>query len=183
MVINKGGRIQTDIFYKPTDSKQYILYTSCHPKHTRNNIPYNLARRLKTIVSENAVLFQRLGELKTYLEKRKYPLKLIEDAIEKVKLLDRTCLLKKPEKSKESHIIPYVTTFNPEIFCEIRQHKRNLHRNDDLHKIFKGKIFLKSKRQTPNLKRLLTKAKFTSKQPEEFKVKNAMNPGAVSVNI
>ena len=64
MVINKGGRIQTVIFYKPTDSKQYLLYTSCHPKHTRNSIPYNLARRLKTIVSENAILLQRLDELK-----------------------------------------------------------------------------------------------------------------------
>ena len=119
------------------------------------------------------MVFQRLDELKTYIDKRKYPLKLIEDAIEKVKLLDRTCLLKKAGKSKESHIIPYVTTFNPynpEIFYEIRQHKHILHRNDDLHKIFKDKIFLKSKRQTPNLKRLLTKAKFTSKQPEEFKV-------------
>ena len=179
MVINKGGRIQTDIFYKPTDSKQYLLYTSCHPKHTRNSIPYNLVRRLKTIVSENAVLLQRLDELKTYLEKRKYPLKLIEDAIEKVKLLDRTCLLKKPEKSKDSDIIPYVTTFNPynpEIFSEIRQHKRILHRNDDLHKIFQDKIFLKSKRQTPNLKQLLTKAKFTSKQPEGFKVKKCNEP-------
>ena len=35
--------------------------------------------------------------------------------------------------------------------------------------MFKDKIFLKSERQTPNVKRLLTKAKFTSKQPEEFK--------------
>lgn len=47
MVINNNGEVQTDIFYKPTDSKQYLLYTSCHPKHTRNSIPYNLSRRLK----------------------------------------------------------------------------------------------------------------------------------------
>ncbi|MEW8548131.1 MAG: hypothetical protein AB2693_31900 [Candidatus Thiodiazotropha sp.] len=82
MVINKTGKIQTDIFYKPTDSKQYLLYTSCHPKHTRNSISYNLARRLKTIVSEETVLLQRFDELKTFLLQRKYPLKLIEDAIE-----------------------------------------------------------------------------------------------------
>ena len=61
-------------------------------------------------------------------------------------------------------------------FCEIRQHKRILHRNDDLHRIFKDKIFLKSNRQTPNLKRLLTKANFSSKQPEEFKVKKCNDP-------
>ena len=126
MVINKGGQIQTDIYYKPTDSKQYLLYTSCHPKHARNSIPYNLARRLKTIVSENRVLDQRLNELKNYLRKRKYPLKLVEDAVEKVKLLDRASLLRNPGQKDESEIIQYVTTFNPfnpEIFSEIRQHK------------------------------------------------------------
>ena len=59
---------------------------------------------------------------------------------------------------------------------EIRQHKRILHRNDDLHKIFKDKIFPKSKRQISNLKRLLIKANFTCKQPEEFNVKNCNEP-------
>ena len=76
LIINNRGKIQTDIFYKPTDSKQYLLYTSCHPKHTRNSIPYNLARRLKMIVSEETTLNTRLNELKIYLTKRKYPLKL-----------------------------------------------------------------------------------------------------------
>ena len=72
MVINNNGKVQTDIFYKPTDSKQYLLYTSCHPKHTRNSIPYNLARRLKTIVSDERTLHKRLEELEEFLIKRKY---------------------------------------------------------------------------------------------------------------
>ena len=64
---NENGKLQTDIYYKPTDSKQYLLYTSCHPKHTRNSIPYNLARRLKMIISEDNTLLVRLEELKTFL--------------------------------------------------------------------------------------------------------------------
>ena len=40
------GLISTDIFYKPTDTKQYLMYTSCQPKHTKNNIPFNLAREI-----------------------------------------------------------------------------------------------------------------------------------------
>ena len=31
LIINHNGQLQSDIFYKPTDSKQYLLYTSCHP--------------------------------------------------------------------------------------------------------------------------------------------------------
>ena len=50
LIINNYGKIETDIYYKPTDSKQYLLYTSCHPKRTRNSIPYNLARRLRLII-------------------------------------------------------------------------------------------------------------------------------------
>ena len=165
MVINNGGKIQTDIYYKPTDSKQYLLYTSCHPKHTRNSIPYNLARRLKTIVSDEDTLNIRLGDLKKYLLKRKYPVKLIEDAISKVHSLDRRKLLSKSDKTDETNTIPYVTTFNPynpEIYPDIKQLKTILHRNNELHEVFKNKVFLKSKRQPPNLKRLLTKAKFTN---------------------
>ena len=32
LVPNKKGRIETDIFYKDTDSKQYLYFYSCHPK-------------------------------------------------------------------------------------------------------------------------------------------------------
>ena len=148
MVISNGCKIQTDIYYKPTDSKQYLLYTSCHPKHTRNSIPYNLARRLKTIVSDEDTLNIRLGDLKKYLLKRKYPVKLIEDAISKVHSLDRRKLLSKSDKTDETNTIPYVTTFNPynpEIYPDIKQLKTILHRNNELHEVFKNKVFLKSK--------------------------------------
>ena len=66
MVRNKAGKIETDIFYKETDSKQYLLFSSCHPRHTKINIPYNLARRLKTIISEQNVLINRMKELKIF---------------------------------------------------------------------------------------------------------------------
>ena len=49
LFIDINGRLQADKNYKPTDSKQHLLYTPCHPKHTSNSIPYNLARRLKII--------------------------------------------------------------------------------------------------------------------------------------
>ena len=125
MVINNNGELQTDIFYKPTDSKQYLLYTSCHPKHTRNSIPYNLARRPKSIVSDERTLHKRLEELEEFLIKRKYPLSLIEDAFQKAKSLDRSKLLNTKDTTEGTNIIPYVTTFNPqnpEIYTDIIQH-------------------------------------------------------------
>ena len=116
-------------------------------------------------MSDECTLNNRLSDLKMYLLKRKYLLKLIEDAISTVRSLDRRTLLNNNDKIKEANAIPYVTTFNPynpEIFPDIKQLKSILHRNNEVHEIFKNKVFLKSKRQPPNLKRLLTKAKFTN---------------------
>lgn len=179
MVINDNGKIKTDIYYKPTDSKQYLLYISCHPKHTRNSIPYNLARRLKMIISEENTLLTRLEELHGFLLKQKYPPLLIQDAITKINALNRETLLHTTEKSKDENLIPYVSTFNPhntEIFQEIQKNKSLLLRDDRLKSIFRSKTFLKSKRQSPNLKKLLTKAKFSNKQTNIAKVTKCNEP-------
>ena len=58
----------------------------------------------------------------------------------------------------------------------IKQFKPILRRNHELHETFKDKVFLKSKRQPPNLKRLLTKARFTKKPQEDYKVSKCNEP-------
>ena len=49
----KEDSIITDIYFKPTDTHSYLNFKSCHPKHTKINIPFCLASRIITIVSEN----------------------------------------------------------------------------------------------------------------------------------
>ena len=43
LVLKSGNSIDTDIFHKVTDSQQYLNFNSCHPKHTKINIPFSLA--------------------------------------------------------------------------------------------------------------------------------------------
>ena len=38
--INKN-RLTTSVFYKPTDSNSYLLYSSSHPNHTKQSIPFS----------------------------------------------------------------------------------------------------------------------------------------------
>ena len=83
MVINNNCKIETDIYFKKTDSKQYLLYKSCHPRHIKYNIPYCLARRMKTIVSETNKLEKRMEDTKKDLIKRKFPILLTQDGINK----------------------------------------------------------------------------------------------------
>lgn len=164
LVKNRDGKIETDIYYKDTDSKQYLLFYSCHPRHTKINIPFNLARRLRTIVSEEQVLQTRLQELKSFLMKQHYPEQVIEHGLQKAMSLDKNVLRTVTTKGKEN-IVPYVSTYNPrdpEMFSVIIENMPILQEDEKMRKILANYKFIKSKRQPYNLKRLLTKAKFTS---------------------
>ena len=55
-----GNQITTDIYYKSTDTHQYLNFHSCHPSHTKRNIPYCMARRICAIVSDNHIRDLRL---------------------------------------------------------------------------------------------------------------------------
>ena len=131
------------------------------------------------IVSDETLLITRLEALKTYLLKQKYPPALIEDSIRKVKALNRKDLLKTKETKHDNSLIPYVTTFNPhnpEVFPEIKNNKSLLLRDERMKAIFSRKCFLKSKRQPPNLKKILTKAKFSKNSKEHFEVTKCNEP-------
>ena len=56
--------------YKPTNSFNYLTYTSCHPPHTKNNISLSLAKPIVSIVTINRE--NQLKELKEHLLDRKY---------------------------------------------------------------------------------------------------------------
>ena len=56
-----------DIDYKPTNSFNYLTYSSCHPSHTKNNITLSLAKQIKNTVTDNRE--KRLSELKNTLLK------------------------------------------------------------------------------------------------------------------
>ena len=164
LVKKKNNKIETDIFYKSTDSKTYLLFQSCHPKHIKVSIPFSLARRLKTIISEPQILEHRFKELEKLLTKQKYPITLIKGGIEKARKLDRNSLLTEIKDKSSTNIIPFVSTYNPrnpETYQEIQQDVNILKRDPYMNDILKNYKIIKSKRQPPNLKHLLTKAKFS----------------------
>ena len=92
MVTKRQTNIITDIFYKATDTHQYLNFKSCHPTHTKRNIPYNLARRICSIVTDENIRNQRLEELNVFLSAQKYPEKLILSAIEEAKKIPQEIL-------------------------------------------------------------------------------------------
>ena len=175
-----NGHISTDIFYKKTDTHRYLPYNSCHPRHVKNNIPFSLARRIRVIVSEESVQDKRFTELSGFLLDRGYPKSLIQDSIRKAKLLKRENLLisHTREDTKKDSIV-FVQTYNPHhptLTQNIRQAIDNLNLDKDIRPAFVNKKIIKGFRQPPNLKQILTGAKFEERETENsgvFRCKNA----------
>ena len=73
MVHNKGGKLETDIYLKEKDSKKYLLFTSCHPRHSKLNFPYNFEHKIRTIISEQKVFDVKMNESRSFLLNQIYP--------------------------------------------------------------------------------------------------------------
>ena len=155
------GRISTDIYFKSTDTHLYLNFKSCHPKHTKVNIPFCLASRVVTIVSDKSQQRDRLDQIKSFLRKHNYPETLIENGIDRAIKKGPITGGGKP-KNKEN-VIPLVTTFNPcntNVLPFIRGCEKVLQKSDRMKDILNKSSIINSKRQPKNLKRILTSSKF-----------------------
>ena len=105
-VVKNEINILTDIFYKTTDTHQYLNFKSCHPTHTKRNIPYNVTKRICTIVKDEDTKDQRLAELKNFLNAQNYPEKLVLSAINEARKIPQNIL--RTTRKKTTTPSPYL---------------------------------------------------------------------------
>ena len=86
MILSNGTQVTTDIFYKDTNPHDYLNFQSAHPRHIKDTIPYNLAKRIVVFVTDEERIKFRLQELKNWLLNCNYPNSLIDHAFHKAKL-------------------------------------------------------------------------------------------------
>lgn len=107
-----------------------------------------------------------------YLSAQNYPEKIIDSAIEEAKKIPQNILRTTRKKEKDPFLIPFVTTYNPKHFNIFQEAKKNfsiIERDQELQQLIKQSDLLHSQRQPPNLKKILTRAKFHS-TPEKYVV-------------
>lgn len=113
--------LKTDIYYKATDSHNFLHFNSNHPRHIIRNIPYNQAKRISKIVSDPDRKSFRLNELGLFLKNAGYPAKLITDAIS-MNNVDQKI-------KKDENIFPIVTYYE--------NNSSNKKRNESMRDIYK----------------------------------------------
>ena len=164
LLTKKGETISTDIYRKPTDTFNYLPFDSAHPRATKINIPYNLSRRIRLIVSDNITRYTRYDELETQLVSKNYPKELIKSQIERAESLDRTRLLEqKSRDDSKNNTITMVYTYNqnnPDIRNIIQSSLNYLKSSHKMANVLKQSEIIFAKRQPKNLKALLCCSKY-----------------------
>ena len=77
-------KLATDLYVKPTDTHQYLDYTSSHPEHTKKSIVYSQTLRLRRICSFETDFLKRKNEMKSRFLKTGYPKRLTDNEMKKV---------------------------------------------------------------------------------------------------
>ena len=154
----KDGKLGTDLFVKPTNKQLYLDYSSSHPDHCKEGIPYSQALRIVERCATPTDRDNHLSKLQSKLEERNYPTELIQKQFSRAKKKDRRELIFQERKSKSSssdkvRLIFTHSKANPPIHKWIRESKKLLARNDDA-KSLGDKIQIGSK-QPKNLQRLI----------------------------
>ena len=157
-----GNRITTDLYCKSTDTHNYLNFGSCHPKHTKINIPFSLASRVVTIVKDKELQKKRLSELHIQLRKQDYPEEVIRNGIERAKSKGP---IKPTDRNNEAStsVIPFVTTYNPRntnMLPAVRACEVLLNKSQTMSHILQEKKIMNSKRQPKSLKRILSHSRF-----------------------
>ena len=108
------GMLITSVYEKDTNVHQYIEFSSCHPLSCKKGIPFSQAKRYRRITSNDDCFKLSLERLKTYLQKRNYPIDILSEVVQKASNLTfHEALNTKTTDSQD--IIPFVCTYNPSL--------------------------------------------------------------------
>ena len=111
LTLTNWGSIQTETFYKPTDTFQFLDAHSCHPPSIIKNIPKSHFRRHMRNCSTFSTFLKHAYILKFNLRKRSYTKKLINNKLRSLPLFTRSKILKYNTKSKLKRT-PLIITYN-----------------------------------------------------------------------
>ena len=161
VILHEKKIIETEIYYKTTNNHHYLEYHSFHPAHTKNNIPYTLAKRIIVFTSDSNKEITELDKLRGWLTESKYPKRIIDKVFHNAQLQGPA-----PNPKNKKEVIPLVSTYynNYSNHNVVEQANLLLHNcpDNETKECFKNKKIILALKQPPSLIRELTSAKFDS---------------------
>ena len=171
----EGNGLCTSVHYKPTDSHSYLLYSSSHPSHVKNSIPYSQLLRLRRLCSEDSDFSLKSEEMCHFFDKRGYPASVVQAGHHRAQQIDRQSALQMSQKENNNRI-PFTLTFHPHnhaVKSIILKNFKLLQNDPDTGVIFSQPPLISFKRDK-NIGNFLVRSAFqTSNQAGTFKCARA----------
>ena len=152
------GKIITDIYYKETNTHEYLHFNSHHPSHVKNNIPYCLAKTIIISTSEEAMMENNLTDLAHWLQICGYPQNIIERGIFNARLQGPAP--PPTNKIKIPFISTYFSNYDSSNIIDVTRSLIQNSKNERIQQVFKDVEFIHGRRQPPNLLRQISNAAF-----------------------
>jgi len=101
------------LHYKPTDSHNYLLYSSSHPQQVKNVIPFSQFLSLRHLCSDDTDYSNKCKEMCHFFEKHGYPHSAVTTGKHCTQEIEQeTALL--TSQNEETNRIPFALTYHPQ---------------------------------------------------------------------
>ena len=153
---NTTGRLDTKVFFKPTDSHALLHYSSFHPKHTFTGIIKSQLIRFKRICSrpeDNMLAIQTLFKA---LSKRGYSRSLLRTVR---KNINNTRTSAQKDRFKNKRMVPFVAAYSPYTTRAIRRAKKHFEDTMTGTSLAQNMEIIPAYKRNPNLRDILVRAK------------------------
>ena len=97
----EGNGLCTSVHYKPTDSHSYLLYSSSHPLHVKNSIPYSQFLRLRRLCNDDSDFSLKSEEMCNFFNKRGYPASVVQAVHHRAQQIDRQSALQTSQRDNK----------------------------------------------------------------------------------
>ena len=122
---DEEGKLQTTVFYKPSNTHQYLHFQSSHHPNLKRSLPFSQGIRIKRIVSDPKNTEEALGEMFKFFSLRGYTHKILNEAKQRLNNLSREeLLIRKNRKGTGRLIFPML--YSPSIAPTLRTSINNL---------------------------------------------------------
>ena len=169
-------KLIVELYTKPTDTHNYLHFTSSHPKHTKRAGPYGQFLRVRRNCTLNSDYIKHSLKMKKHYVERGYPEQLIENSRLQALNRNRKELLEPKTHNKKSNenVVPLILTHHPSNFLvrKIISENWGMLKYSDLCQNALPETPLYATRRSKNLKDLLVKSRLktidSGKKPIKF---------------
>ena len=109
----ENNHIKSYFHFKPTDSHNYLLFSSSHPSSCKHSITFSQMLRIKHCCSDNDDFITISNQVANHFYTRLYPKHIIKSANDNVQSIQRDIILMPTSKKVNMDHISLILQFHP----------------------------------------------------------------------